>query len=69
MIVGNLVRNFNEGGNFHEYDINMGICMSDHFCGGTGTPETSELDDIYLHGPSGTAGKGHGSKRYLRSVE
>lgn len=31
MIVGNLVRNFNEGGNFHEYDINMGICMSDHF--------------------------------------
>ena len=48
MIVGNLVRNFNEGGNFHEYDINMGICMSDHFCGGTVTPETSELDDIYL---------------------
>ena len=47
MIVGNLVRNFNEGGNFHEYDINMGICMSDHFCGGTGTPETSELDDFY----------------------
>lgn len=43
MIVGNLVRNFNEGGNFHEYDINMGICMSDHFCGGTGCEETTYL--------------------------
>ena len=65
MIVGNLVRNFNVGGNFPEYDINMGICMSDHFCGGTGTPETSELDDIYLHGSRCFIGKSYGGKRYL----
>ena len=65
MIVGNLVRNFNEGGNFHEYDINMGICMSDHFCGGPGTTETSELDDIYLHGSRCFIGKSYGGKRYL----
>lgn len=58
-----------QGGIFYEYDVTVGFDLSDHFRSCSGASKASKLDDIYLYGPGGTAGKGHGSKRYLRSAE
>ena len=41
------------------------VCLIIFVAGGTGTPETSELDDIYLHGSRCFIGKSYGGKRYL----